>query len=312
MLKYLMLILWLSLFFGFGIFAKGESDLLLDKGKIVLNGEISKALGQYDDHLKGIVEFLVCSKGGKEYESIIVVDEDPKVIFDMVLSLGVKRGVPATYDEDSHQMVAPKGTGFLIDVEWIIGDKRTKVRAEELLYNIKTKKKMPYVAWIFSGSRQVYDLENDDEDKLIPQAFVSNSIVSLQNLDASALFQVPLPEAIENTYRKNDQLLPPLGTKVKLIIEMNRRAHLYIMVSGKVQGVGFRYFTERSAKGLDLVGYVKNLPTGQVEVVAEGNKLELDQFVQLVEKGPAIAKVTNVKIQERPLNEQYRTFEIRF
>lgn len=312
MLRYLMLILWLSLFFVFGMSAEKKIDLFLEGEKIVFNGEISKALGQYDDHLKGIVEFLVCSKGGKEYESIIVVDEDPKVIFEMVLSLGVERGVPAAYNEDSGQMVAPKGTGFLIDVEWIIDSERTRVRAEELLYNVKTKKTMPYVAWIFSGSRQVYDLESDDEDKMIPQAFVSNSIVSLQNLDASALFQVPLPEAVENTYRKNDQLLPPLGTKVKLIIEVNRRMQLYIMVGGKVQGVGFRYFTERSAKGLGLVGYVKNLPTGQVEIVVEGNKLELDQFIELVEKGPAIATVTDVKIQERSLTKYYKIFEIRF
>ena len=77
-----------------------------------------------------------------------------------------------------------------------------------------------------------------------------------------------------------------------------------------MQGVGFRYFTERNAKDLGLVGYVKNLPTGQVEVVVEGDKLELDQFVQLMGEGPAIAKVSNVKVQERPLTEQYRTFEI--
>ena len=84
------------------------------------------------------------------------------------------------------------------------------------------------------------------------------------------------------------------------------------MVGGKVQGVGFRYFTERSAKGLGLVGYVKNLPTGQVEIVVEGNKLELDQFIELVEKGPAIATVTDVKIRERSLTKYYKIFEIRF
>ena len=312
MLRYLMLILWFSFFIVSNIFTEEKIDLFLEEKKFILNGEISKGLGQYDDHLKGIVEFLVCSKGGKEYESIIVADEDPKAIFETVLSLGVERGSPSIYNEDSGQMVAPKGTGFLIDVEWIIDNKKTRVRAEELLYNVKTKKTMPYVAWIFSGSRQVYDLESDDEDKMIPQAFVSNSIVSLQNLDASALFQVPLPEAIENTYRKNDQLLPPLGTRVKLIIEVNRRMQLYIMISGKVQGVGFRYFTKRSAKELGLVGYAKNLPNGQVEVVAEGNKLELGQFIKLVKKGPAIARVTDVKIQERPLTEQYQIFEIHF
>ena len=61
MLRYLMLILWLSFFFAFGLFAGKENDLFLEEGKIVIDCEVSKALGQYDDHLKGIIEFLVCS-----------------------------------------------------------------------------------------------------------------------------------------------------------------------------------------------------------------------------------------------------------
>ena len=71
MLRYLMLILWFSFFIVSNIFTEEKIDLFLEEKKFILNGEISKGLGQYDDHLKGIVEFLVCSKGGKEYESII-------------------------------------------------------------------------------------------------------------------------------------------------------------------------------------------------------------------------------------------------
>ena len=94
----------------------------------------------------------------------------------------------------------------------ILLTKGKKVRAEELIFNVKTKKPMQQVAWIYSGSRIVSDLDSDDEDAMIPQAFMSNDIVALKRFDASALFQNPLPESEEeNIYKKNDALLPNWG-----------------------------------------------------------------------------------------------------
>ena len=54
--------------------AAAALQILEDEQKLVLTGEISKALGTYDEHLKGAVEYLLCGPGGKEYESIIVVN----------------------------------------------------------------------------------------------------------------------------------------------------------------------------------------------------------------------------------------------
>ena len=67
-------------------------QILEDEGKLVLTGEISKALGTYDEHLKGAVEYLLCGPGGKEYESIIVVNSSTEEIYDAMLKLGVERG----------------------------------------------------------------------------------------------------------------------------------------------------------------------------------------------------------------------------
>ena len=60
------------------------------------------------------------------------------------------------------------------------------------------------------------------------------------------------------------------------------RAHVFY--SGRVQGVGFRYTAERIALGLKLVGWVKNLPDGKVEVVCEGPKEKVEELLSEIQK----------------------------
>ena len=281
--------------------------------KLVLKGKISEALGEYDSHLKGAVEYLVCGRNGKEYESIVVVDATAKEIYDALEKLGVAVGTPPGYDEEKDELIPAKGTEFIISVEWKDGDKAKKVRAEDLIFNVKTQKPMQQVTWIYSGSRVVADLDSDDEDAMIPQAFMSNDLVALKRFDASALFQNPLPESEEeNIYKKNDALLPKLGTPVMLTIEVNRKMQMFVLISGKVQGVGFRNFTQMNAKQLGINGYAKNLSNGKVEVVAEGDKSQLDVLVALLKKGPRYARVDSLQVDERPFTGEYKTFGIRY
>ena len=293
--------------------ADGHLEIKEKEQKLVLKGKISEALGEYDEHLKGAVEYLICGHNGKEYESIVVVDATAKEIYEALEKLGVEVGTPPGYDEEKDEPTPPKGTEFLIYVEWKDGDKAKKVRAEELIYNIKTQKPMQQVAWIYSGSRVVADLDSDDEDAMIPQAFMSNDLVALKRFDASALFQNPLVESEEeNIYKKNDALMPKLGTPVMLTIEVNRKMQLFVLISGKVQGVGFRNFTQMNAKQLGINGYAKNLPNGKVEVVAEGDKAQLDALVALLKKGPRFARVDSLDVDERSFTGEYKTFGIRY
>ncbi|MDE0015171.1 MAG: acylphosphatase [Candidatus Poribacteria bacterium] len=293
--------------------ADGHLQIKEKEQKLVLKGKISEALGEYDAHLKGAVEYLVCGHNGKEYESIVVVNATAKEIYEALEKLGVAVGTPPGYDEEKDEPTPPTGTEFLIYVEWKDGDKTKKVRAEELVFNVKTQKPMRQVAWIYSGSRVVADLDSDDEDAMIPQAFMSNDLVALRRFDASALFQNPLPESEEeNIYKKNDALMPTLGTPVTLTIEVNRKMQLFVLISGKVQGVGFRNFTQMNAKQLGINGYAKNLPNGQVEVVAEGDKSHLDALVVFLKKGPRFARVDFLNIEERPFTGEYKTFGIRY
>jgi acylphosphatase len=281
--------------------------------KIVLTGEISKALGTYDEHLKGAVEYLICGRGGKEYESIVVVNSPAKEIVEAMGELGVKPGEPPSYDDKQDKDISPTGPRVLLFVEWTQDGKTHQVRGEDLLYNVRTQQPMQHVAWIYSGSRLIPDLESEDENAMIPQAFTANDIVALNHLDGSAVFQNPLPEAaVENTYKKNDALMPPLGTPVKVTIEVGQKMQYHIIISGKVQGVGFRYFAQQSAKMLGLKGYAKNLPDGAVEVVAEGDEAALMAFVDILRQGPEQSRVEEVKINKRSHTGKYANFEIEF
>ena len=293
--------------------ADGHLQVNEKEKKLVLKGKISEALGEYDSHLKGSVEYLVCGLNGKEYESIVVVDATAKEVHDALSKLNVQVGTPPGYDEEKDEPTPPKGTAVVMFVEWQDGDETKKVRAEDLIYNVKTQKSMKHVAWVYSGSRVVPDLDSDDEDAMMPQAFMSNDLVALRMFDASALFQNPLPESQEeNIYKKNDALMPKLGTPVTLTIEVNQKMQLYVLITGRVQGVGFRNFTQRNAQQLGVKGYAKNLPNGKVEVVAEGDKAQLDALVVFLRDGPRYARVDSLEIDERPFTGEYESFGIRY
>jgi acylphosphatase len=78
-----------------------------------------------------------------------------------------------------------------------------------------------------------------------------------------------------------------------------------------VQGVGFRWFVCREAEALGLGGYVRNLPSGQVEVVAAGEKGLIDELVKTLRAGPRFASVSDVQLQEIDLHEEFHDFGIR-
>jgi len=85
-----------------------------------------------------------------------------------------------------------------------------------------------------------------------------------------------------------------------------------VYVEGTVQGVGFRYFTQRIAKEIGVRGFVKNLPDGRVYIVAEGEKEQLDKFLSYVKKGPSMSVVRKVEINKVRKSEEFENFSIRF
>lgn len=92
---------------------------------------------------------------------------------------------------------------------------------------------------------------------------------------------------------------------------MSNHRRVRLVVSGRVQGVGFRYFTQRQGERHGLVGWVKNLPCGNVETEAQGDAGLVDEFIRAVGRGPSSAQVVNVQITDVPLNDRDEDFSIR-
>jgi len=85
---------------------------------------------------------------------------------------------------------------------------------------------------------------------------------------------------------------------------------LYAIFAGTVQGVGFRYFVRNKAKEFGIKGYVRNLPDGTVEVVAEGDEKKLKEFFKAIENGPPLAEVTDIRYQFEEKDGGFTDFEI--
>ncbi len=82
------------------------------------------------------------------------------------------------------------------------------------------------------------------------------------------------------------------------------------LISGRVQGVGYRFFAEREANRLSIRGYVKNLPNGDVEAYAIGTENALSEFKRRLKEGPRGAYVTRVEETEQPIDRDYDQFVI--
>lgn len=89
-------------------------------------------------------------------------------------------------------------------------------------------------------------------------------------------------------------------------------ARLHSIVTGSVQGVNFRTFTQKRATELGLVGYVRNRPDGSVEFVAEGPRDALERLRDAVHIGPWMAVVENVDSQWQTPTGEFHRFEIRY
>lgn len=94
------------------------------------------------------------------------------------------------------------------------------------------------------------------------------------------------------------------------MIEKSGPAAFHACVSGRVQGVGFRYTCYNEARRLGLSGWVRNEPDGDVEIWAEGSAEKLDRFLQWLHRGPPGARIDRVNYEKhQPAG--YSAFEIK-
>ena len=83
-------------------------------------------------------------------------------------------------------------------------------------------------------------------------------------------------------------------------------------MTGRVQGVGFRYFVVRLAHNLGITGWVRNCWDGSVEIEAEGQKQALEAFIAEVNIGPRAARITGVDVEWLPYEAKYKVFDVRY
>jgi acylphosphatase len=81
---------------------------------------------------------------------------------------------------------------------------------------------------------------------------------------------------------------------------------------GRVHGVGYRYFVIEEASALGLRGYVRNLPNGTVEVIAEGPRPLLERLLEALRRGPPAAYVEDVEVGWGPATGAFAGFRVRY
>lgn len=89
---------------------------------------------------------------------------------------------------------------------------------------------------------------------------------------------------------------------------MKTSAH--IVISGMVQGVGFRYFVQHYATQLGVTGWVRNLPSGEVEIEAEGNRADIETLIVHARRGPRSAVVSSADVTWKEARDEFERFRI--
>ncbi len=89
-------------------------------------------------------------------------------------------------------------------------------------------------------------------------------------------------------------------------------ARAHILISGIVQGVGFRWSMHRMARRLGVKGWVRNLPDGRVEAVLEGSRERIKELIEWAKRGPSWAVVESVEVRWEEYKGEFTDFEIRY
>ena len=84
----------------------------------------------------------------------------------------------------------------------------------------------------------------------------------------------------------------------------------HIVITGKVQGVGFRYWLYQAAKQRNIDGWVRNKISGEVEALLIGDDVKINNLIRLCEKGPPSSKVTKIKVQNYQKEFLKKSFDI--
>lgn len=86
----------------------------------------------------------------------------------------------------------------------------------------------------------------------------------------------------------------------------------YLRFTGRVQGVGFRFFVNMNAERYHLTGWVKNMYDGSVTAEVQGTRLQVQQFLETIKYGNRFVRVDDIEVEESPLCENEKGFRVRY
>lgn len=93
---------------------------------------------------------------------------------------------------------------------------------------------------------------------------------------------------------------------------MNVEVQYEVKISGRVQGVGFRYYVKERADKFNIRGWVKNLSDGSVGVTACGEEVEMESFLDHLRRGPSLARVTHIAIHKISEPVSFDDFSVKY
>lgn len=177
------------------------------KRRVLISAEVCLREGQ--------LELLLCRKSSKEHESILTADVDARLIHAALIAAQARAGSPVRF--------VPKyrpasGSSIKVSLQFQDKDKQVTVPAQSWLKNAKTDKPLQS-DWIFAGSRLVTNPLDPDGEK----HYLANDgdVICVSNFE-TALLDLPIQSSKENAdllFVANTQRIPPLGTKVIVILE---------------------------------------------------------------------------------------------
>lgn len=164
-------------------------------------------------NVEAALEFLCVTNGGNEHESLLRTPAKPSHIHLGLLMLGLEPGQPVHYMKALDRWAPPQGPPLNISVEYVKDGKTVRVPAYRLFRDLKTKKPMPTLTWVFVGSK----FQEDN----VYAADITGYVVSVVNFDLT-LIDVPEVASSSNElleWEMDPASMPAKGSKVTMIIE---------------------------------------------------------------------------------------------
>ncbi|HTL30932.1 MAG TPA: YdjY domain-containing protein, partial [Tepidisphaeraceae bacterium] len=164
-------------------------------------------------HVVAPLEFFCCVTGTNEHESVLRSKVKPSHLHLAMLMIGLEPGKPVSYSEATKKWTPPHGPPVNITCEYEKNGKTMRVPAYKLMRDIKTKKEMSPLTWIFVGSRTMEDG--------VYAADATGYLVSIVNFDLTVIDVPQLASSANETleWESNPDLMPDKLAKVTMVIE---------------------------------------------------------------------------------------------